>query len=780
MTIKTKLITNVLFTAAIVVALSLASFFSMSFLQEKLVYLTEKITPFQIRTLELQRELQGTVSALLEVHAARNMAEFSRSRAAAEKRLAQVASSRQALDTAGVHAADLTAALETLAQELFNASQARIASSKAAVAANEQVTRRMELAASRLKELDSSIRNLQASRSVAFVQALETTDSISTRLRSVENLRDLFKDLQNLAQSLHNDRTGSSQLLVAKAKLNTLAARITKNEHFKTSPVFNEQCRELIDKLSEQIRLMTAAQSRHDDEAKSRAVEALKAFAPKFYSLYLMLVQDIDYASNQLKVEAGRQRDSFDQSSSANRILVENSELVASELRLSAGINRLFTLESATELERLEQEIKTQFNQIQQRIQTLDKTLVHLNARHELSLLRAATAALAATRSEVIGANGILAALKTRLKVMEQADLTAGKLHAMVIRQTAKGNEIVSSARGEQQKAVTAVNTMIGRSLYQIVGIGSAAIIIGIMFGFWIYRSVLLPLRVVLGAIRSQQVLGQEKAKLAEAVASGDLNREVTISRPLTLDAAQLKKDEMGMVLSAVAGMSETQSTLDRVLADMTVSLRTGRDLELRRDHLKSGLQELNNILREEHDTAVLMEYTLAFIAAFLDAGVGILYHYHELEGLLQPVATYAISLADRPDNGVIRLGEGLVGQVASDCRMIHLDSVPPGYLPIASALGEADPLQVIILPVIRNGMLVGVLELGSFKPFGEDDRAFLQQGLEGIAIAINTNRSRRLVNDLLEQTQCQSEELRAQQEELQNLKNGPGCCKIG
>lgn len=768
MTIKTKLITNVLVTAAIVVALSLASFFSMSFLQKNLFYLTEKSTPFQIRTIELQRELQATVSALLRVNTARSMAEFSTSKADAEMKLAQVFVTRQALDTAGVHSSDLSAELRSLAQELFSASHARIASSNAAAAAHTRVTGRMEQSSDRLKELDRSIRNLQANRSAAFVEALESTGIISIRLRNVETLRDLFKDLQNLAQSLLNARTGTSQLLVATGKLNTVASRIAKNGYFKNNPVFKAQCQELIDKLSEQIRVMASTQSHKDDGVKNRAVEAVKELSPKFNSLYLMLVQDTEYAGHQLEVEAGRQRDSFSQSNTANSILVENSELMAAGLRLSAGINRLFLIESASDLDQMNREIQVLFNQIQQRVQTLDKALVHLNALHELTLLHAASAALAATHTEVSGAEGILAALKTRLKVMEQADMAAGKLHAMVLRQATKGNEIVSSARGEQEKAVTAVNSMIGRSLYQIVGIGSAAIIIGIIFGFWIYRSVLLPLRVVLGAVRSQQAQGQEKAQLAEAVASGDLNRNVTISEPLTLDAAQLKKDEMGMVLSAVAGMSEAQSTLDRALADMTVSLRTGRDKELRRDHLKSGLHELNNILREEHDTATLLEYTLAFMVAFLDAGVGILYLYNERDELLLPAATYAISLAERPDAGTLRSGEGLVGQVASDHRMIHLDKVPPGYLPITSALGEADPLQVAILPVIHNGMLAGVLELGSFKPFGEDDFEFLRQGLEGIAIAINTNRSRQLVNDLLEQTQSQSEELRVQQEELQ------------
>ena len=222
------------------------------------------------------------------------------------------------------------------------------------------------------------------------------------------------------------------------------------------------------------------------------------------------------------------------------------------------------------------------------------------------------------------------------------------------------------------------------------------------------------------------------------------------------------------MVLKAVTEMSEAQATLDRALADMTGSLRSSRDEEQQRDRLKNGLFELNRILREEHTTEELLEYTLAFMAAFLDAGVGIIYRYDEHEKLLIPATTYAVSLADRPDNGRIMPGEGLVGQVAVNRKPVHLQTVPSGYLPIASALGEADPSQIAVLPIQHNGLLTGILELGSFKPFDDYSFSFLEQALEGIAVAINSNRSRRLISELLEQTQVQAEELRVREEELQ------------
>jgi len=134
---------------------------------------------------------------------------------------------------------------------------------------------------------------------------------------------------------------------------------------------------------------------------------------------------------------------------------------------------------------------------------------------------------------------------------------------------------------------------------------------------------------------------------------------------------------------------------------------------------------------------------------------------------MLQPLATYAVSQSRRLESG-FALGEGLPGQVALERKVICLDSIPSDYLPIVSSLGGADPRAVVLLPVMHNDQLVGVLELGSFRPFSDEDFTFLEQALESLAIAVNASRSRQLVSELLERTQQQTEELRLRQEELE------------
>ncbi|MDD2309207.1 MAG: response regulator [Desulfuromonadaceae bacterium] len=282
-----------------------------------------------------------------------------------------------------------------------------------------------------------------------------------------------------------------------------------------------------------------------------------------------------------------------------------------------------------------------------------------------------------------------------------------------------------------------------------------------------ITRSITSPLGQVLSAVRAQRESGKEKARLAEAIAGGDLSQEVTAPEPLKIDTEHISRDEAGMLLRAIVGMSEVQYSLDHAFARMTGSLRRNHEKEILRDWFKNGLNELNTLLRGDKPIAELTERTLAFLTGYLGAGIGVFYLFDEGEAQLRIAASYAFTPLTAM-NERIALGEGVAGQAALERKTICLNAAPPGYLPISSGLGEADPVNIVVLPLLHNDVMVGIIEIGSFKIFSSNDLEFLEQSKEGIAIALSVNNSRQVVNGLLEQTQGHTEELRVQQEELQ------------
>lgn len=186
-----------------------------------------------------------------------------------------------------------------------------------------------------------------------------------------------------------------------------------------------------------------------------------------------------------------------------------------------------------------------------------------------------------------------------------------------------------------------------------------------------------------------------------------------------------------------------------------------------RRDWFNSGFNQLNTLLRGDQVLSEMANNTLFFLSKYVGASVGVFYIANESEGGLQVLATHAVMGESRIKRQIAN-GEGLPGQVAINKNIIRLYPVPPDYLPIGSALGESNPLEIIVFPILHNKNLVAVIELGSFEHFSKEHSDFLEQAAEVIGIAVSVNRSHQLLNELLEQTQSQAEELRVQQEELQ------------
>ncbi|OGU17347.1 MAG: regulator [Geobacteraceae bacterium GWC2_53_11] len=291
--------------------------------------------------------------------------------------------------------------------------------------------------------------------------------------------------------------------------------------------------------------------------------------------------------------------------------------------------------------------------------------------------------------------------------------------------------------------------------------------LLSIGIAVFITRSVSIPLARGLEVISSLAQRGEEKARLTEAIANGDLSQTITPSELVKIDTANLSHDETGTLLMSLVSMSETQGALDLSFARMTESLRRNREEDVARDWLKTGLNELNSIMRGEQQTTEMMDRVLTFLAGYLGAGTGAFYLFDDKDQTLLLTATFAFSRRKNLSYR-FRLGEELIGQAALEQKMISLTNIPPDYLQIGSALGESVPHNVVALPLVHNGQLVAALELGTFKPFSGTELEFLNQAMEGIAIGLGVAHSRQRINELLEQTQQQTEELRVQQEELQ------------
>jgi len=117
-------------------------------------------------------------------------------------------------------------------------------------------------------------------------------------------------------------------------------------------------------------------------------------------------------------------------------------------------------------------------------------------------------------------------------------------------------------------------------------------------------------------------------------------------------------------------------------------------------------------------------------------------------------------------------MGEGFVGQVAREARPLTITDVPDGYVKVASALGQAAPAQIVVMPITFEEQVLGVIELGSLRPFTEVNRGFLDQLTETIGVVVNTIQANMRTEELLTQSQALTQELQKQSEELRQTND--------
>ena len=204
--------------------------------------------------------------------------------------------------------------------------------------------------------------------------------------------------------------------------------------------------------------------------------------------------------------------------------------------------------------------------------------------------------------------------------------------------------------------------------------------------------------------------------------------------------------------------------------------IRNLRDTTLKnaeQDWLKTNLAKFTRMLQGERDLTTVSNMILSEIAPLVNAQQGVFYTVEADGGgpVLEMVASYAFTERKHLSNR-FRLREGLVGQVAYEKKRILLTNVPGDYITIGSALGEAPPLNIIVLPVLFEQEVKAVIELASFSRFSETHQSFLEQLTESIGIVLNTIAANMRTEGLLKQSQLLTTELQSQQEELRNTND--------
>src|SRR5690606_37368609 len=184
-------------------------------------------------------------------------------------------------------------------------------------------------------------------------------------------------------------------------------------------------------------------------------------------------------------------------------------------------------------------------------------------------------------------------------------------------------------------------------------------------------------------------------------------------------------------------------------------------------DWLKSGQGGLADELRGGLDLPAVADRALAFLTRYLGASAGTLYHA-ESDGVLHLIGSHAVASGEQAPPGIIRPGEGLVGQAALG-RALSVVTGDAAHRPrIRSSLTEATPAAVVIIPLLHVGEVIGAVELALLEPWTDASRELVLLIRDTLAIALVVARSRDTLRQKNQELIAQATELDAQRRALE------------
>ncbi|WP_077048181.1 response regulator [Pseudomonas sp. KK4] len=217
--------------------------------------------------------------------------------------------------------------------------------------------------------------------------------------------------------------------------------------------------------------------------------------------------------------------------------------------------------------------------------------------------------------------------------------------------------------------------------------------------------------------------------------------------------------------LLAYIGRRDLVNLSEQYGANLAKQQASAERLE-RQGWLRNGQTELAEQVLGQLSLNLLGRNILQFCAQYLGIAVAAIY-VREEHGGLRRVASYGLSREQEAIDQQIYSDEGIVGQAATQARLIRLDNVPNDYFKVSSGLGEGLPRSVLVVPTSDDDRVNGVIELGFLRPLEERDIELLELIAGNIGTSIEAARYRQRLQEVLAETQQLNEELQVQQEEL-------------
>jgi len=527
MKIRNKLILSSSIILVLMAVIGASAIVGIRFIQKNIFLLTQKSTPYQIKTLNHQRALQAHASNLLKLAGSDSSEEFIRNAALTAESLTEELKSADELVKLGSTSDYATNTISESTKSIRDMTQKRLQLQQDTQAVVQGMRGSLGDAAKRLQGLDASIRRLQQGAAGKMVSNIDLTSSENRQASTLAALRDGLKDVnlfvsrvmtttdKDAVEDMYDNLGGSLNNMRVYVKTITWSDRQT-GEEFATR--LDEISARLGEAKDDYVKFLAS----HDAPAKARAVQAIKETEAVIAAMQTTARMESSKSKTGLDTSSQEMTASISAFSETNAILIMSSEILFSSAAIASQVNYSLSIKNPADFDKTVAAVQHEFTRIDATAQKLKGLLVKGKFRIEIRLLGDSLAALATVRQGFLGTEGAAEKIKASLKNIDDVAKINQKVKEMVARQIEQSGKDVVIAQKSQEGAVASVRSAVNTTVMLIVVIAAVAVFASIGLSRWIGVSITSPVK--------------ELMAVAESFGNGDFSKRMNESR----------KDEFG------------------------------------------------------------------------------------------------------------------------------------------------------------------------------------------------------------------------------------------
>src|SRR5207248_11658369 len=179
-------------------------------------------------------------------------------------------------------------------------------------------------------------------------------------------------------------------------------------------------------------------------------------------------------------------------------------------------------------------------------------------------------------------------------------------------------------------------------------------------------------------------------AEVSTAVTQGDLTRSITVA--------------------AQGEVAELKDNINQMIGNLRETTIANQE----QDWLKTNLARISGLMQGQRDLQAVSRLIMSELTPVVSAQHGGFYltqTENSDEPELRLLASYGYKARKNVSNH-FKFSEALVGQAALEKKTILISQAPDDYIKITSGLGEALPVNIIIVPVLFEDQVLAVIEL--------------------------------------------------------------------